>query len=148
MPIRLLQSSLVGETEHWTIAVNRNQNLLGKVVLVSRRDIEAVTELNDAEWHALHAQMRRVCAELDELFRPDPYNHAFLMNLDSQVHLHVVPRYASPRDWHGEAFTDPHFGSLFGTEQRILGDERLDRMAAEIRAHLPGDLPPARAQSN
>lgn len=32
-------------------------------------------------------------AAIDGLFAPDLYNHAFLMNEDRQVHLHVVPRY-------------------------------------------------------
>jgi diadenosine tetraphosphate (Ap4A) HIT family hydrolase len=58
------------------------------------------------------------------------------MNADPQVHCHVVPRYASSREWAGLTFTDPHFGELFGREQRILDSEHLQELARAIRARL------------
>lgn len=114
MALVLAPDSIVAEGAHWTLAVNHNQNLLGKIILVARRPVESVTELDNDEWCDLLHQVRRVCAALDELFQPDRYNHAFLMNLDAQVHLHVVPRYREQRIWDGEVFSDPHFGALFG----------------------------------
>jgi diadenosine tetraphosphate (Ap4A) HIT family hydrolase len=84
----------------WTVAVNRNQNLIGKTMLVANRRVESVTALYQDEWLDLHRQISRVTIALDQLFRPDQYNHAFLMNVDAQVHLHVVPRY--PRGAHLE----------------------------------------------
>jgi diadenosine tetraphosphate (Ap4A) HIT family hydrolase len=137
MPIDLDAASVVDEGPHWTIAVNRNQNLLGKVMLVARRPVEAVPDLDPAEWADVRREIGRVCAALDDLFRPDLYNHAFLMNVDAQVHLHVVPRYRGPRQWGGLVFTDPHFGSLFGTEQQLIDAEQQAALAAEIRVHLP-----------
>ena len=129
-------ASVVERGARWTIAVNRNQNLLGKTLLVLDRPCESVTELADDEWLDLHRQLRRVCRALDELFQPDLYNHAFLMNQDRHVHLHVVPRYRTPRDWDGESFRDEHWGELFGTEQRQLPDARLANLAAAVRARL------------
>jgi len=35
--IELVPATVIGHTPHWTIAVNRNQNLLGKVMLILRR---------------------------------------------------------------------------------------------------------------
>lgn len=90
MPIRLVRGSVIDETPSWTLAVNRNQNLLGKVMLVARRSIESVLDLDAEEWLDLRHEMRRACAALDALFEPDQYNHAFLMNLDAEVHLHVA----------------------------------------------------------
>ncbi len=60
------------------------------------------------------------------------------MNVDAQVHLHVVPRYREARTWNGHTLTDPHFGQLFGTEQRLLPAAELATLASSIRAHLPG----------
>jgi diadenosine tetraphosphate (Ap4A) HIT family hydrolase len=136
MPLLLDPSSLVADTEHWHIAVNRNQNLLGKMILVGKRSVEAVVDLSPTEWAELHFSIRQVQAALDRLFGPDHYNHAFLMNIDSQVHLHVVPRYRGSRDWNRETFTDPHFGALFGTEQRLLDPALLEQLAADIRDSL------------
>jgi diadenosine tetraphosphate (Ap4A) HIT family hydrolase len=122
----------------WTVAVNRNQNLLGKTMLVANRRVESVPALYQDEWLDLHRQISRVSVALDQLFRPDQYNHAFLMNLDAQVHLHVVPRYRQARTWSGHTFTDPHFGQLFGTEQRLLPAADMAALATAIRAYLPG----------
>jgi diadenosine tetraphosphate (Ap4A) HIT family hydrolase len=80
--------------------------------------------------------MSRVTKALDALFQPDQYNFAFLMNADAQVHLHVVPRYRSGRGWCGQMFTDPHFGELYGKEQRILPSADLAKLAAAIRVCL------------
>ena len=74
----------------WTIAVNMNQNLLGKTVVVLNRPCPSVTDLTIAEWTDLHTQIKRMRAALDSLFEPDLYNYAFLMNVDRQVHLHVL----------------------------------------------------------
>jgi diadenosine tetraphosphate (Ap4A) HIT family hydrolase len=135
-PIGLDAATVVERGGRWTIAVNRNQNLLGKTMLVLERPCESVADLTDDEWHDVHRQLRRACRALDELFQPDLYNHAFLMNQDRQVHLHIVPRYRSSRDWDGETFTDEHWGTLFGTEQRIMPGAQLARLTTAIRAHL------------
>ena len=135
-PIGLDTATVVERGGMWTIAVNRNQNLLGKTMLVLERSCESVVHVTDHEWHEVHRQLRRVCRALDVLFEPDLYNHAFLMNQDRQVHLHTVPRYRSSRDWDGETFTDEHWGTLFGTEQRTLPERQLARLATAIRAHL------------
>jgi diadenosine tetraphosphate (Ap4A) HIT family hydrolase len=120
----------------WTLALNRNQNLVGKTILVANRHVESVTELEPGEWLDLHHQMSRVRTALDGLFHPEQYNYAFLMNADAQVHLHIVPRYSTERGWGGHTFADPHFGALFGPEQRILPPAELLELAAAIRARL------------
>jgi diadenosine tetraphosphate (Ap4A) HIT family hydrolase len=137
MPIQLVPESVIDETQSWTLAVNRNQSLLGKVMLVARRPVTSVVDLRQDEWVELKHEIGRTCAALDELFQPHQYNHAFLMNVDAEVHLHVVPRYRDDREWHGAVFSDPHFGGLFGSEQRVLDVDALAELAAAIRDRLP-----------
>jgi diadenosine tetraphosphate (Ap4A) HIT family hydrolase len=79
------------------LAVNRNQDLLGKMMLVVRRHCTAVIDIAPDEWASLRDELRRLVPALGRLFHPDQFNFAFLMNLDSQVHLHVVPRHAWSR---------------------------------------------------
>ena len=138
MALSLAPETVIVAGQLWTVAVNRNQNLVGKTMLVANRRVESITALYQDEWVDLHRQISRVTAALGHLFRPDQYNHAFLMNVDAQVHLHVVPRYRDPRTWNGRTFTDPHFGQLFGTEQRLLPAADLATLATAIREHLPG----------
>jgi len=127
---------VVERGEFWTLAINRNQNLLGKSILVLNRHCERVSELTAEGWAGLHPCITRTTVALDNLFAPDQYNLAFLMNLDSHVHLHVVPRYASPREWRGETYTDAHHGSLLGEEERLVSEEALNALAGAMRERL------------
>jgi diadenosine tetraphosphate (Ap4A) HIT family hydrolase len=127
---------IVERGEFWTLALNLNQNLPGRTLLVLNRHREHVSGLTAEGWTGLHPCIARTTAALDDLFGPDQYNFAFLMNLDSHVHLHVVPRYASPRTWRGETYTDQHYGSLFGTEQRPALEEDLTALADTLRKRL------------
>jgi diadenosine tetraphosphate (Ap4A) HIT family hydrolase len=134
--LSLLPESVIEERPSWTLAVNRNQNLLGKTMLVLRRPCTAVVDIGPDEWAALRDELRRVVPALERLFQPDQFNYAFLMNLDVQAHLHVVPRYASPRRWHRRTFTDEHWGEPFGHEQRMIPSADLDLLSQHIRAEL------------
>jgi diadenosine tetraphosphate (Ap4A) HIT family hydrolase len=135
--LSLLPESVIEERPSWTLAVNRNQDLLGKTMLVLRRHCDAVIDIAPHEWALLREELRRIVPALNRLFHPDQFNFAFLMNLDSQIHLHVVPRYRFSRRWHGRTFTDQHWGEAFGREQRALPSAELRLLANEIRSHLP-----------
>jgi diadenosine tetraphosphate (Ap4A) HIT family hydrolase len=138
-PIGLDPVTIIESDGAWVIALNRNQNLLGKTMLVLTRPCASVTDLSAEEWYDLHLQIGRICAAIDSLFAPDLYNYAFLMNRDRQVHLHVVPRYEMERMWAGATFTDQHWGSLFGNEERLLKADALGELADEIRSRLVPD---------
>ena len=134
--LALIPETVIDERELWTLAVNRNQDLLGKAMVVLRRPCIAVDEVRFDEWMALRRELRRLVPALRSLFAPDQFNFAFLMNLDAQVHLHVIPRYAGSRQWHGREFKDPHWGSAFGHEQCLLDADELAVLAAAIREAL------------
>ena len=138
MGIDLIPETVVEVTALWTIAVNRNQDLLGKSMLVLRRECTAVVEVHEDEWVALRTELRRLVAALEALFHPDQVNFAFLMNLDAQVHLHVIPRYARPRTWRGRRFVDLHWGAAFGPEQRVLSTPDLEALASAVGRALHG----------
>ena len=138
MPLPLMPETIIEERPLWTLAVNRNQDLLGKTMVVLRRPCTAVVDLDAEEWRSLHAELRRLVPALTEVFSPDQLNFAFLMNLDAQVHLHVIPRYASPRTWGGLQFEDPHWGSAFGHEQRLLEPGLLRALSDAVKQALGG----------
>jgi diadenosine tetraphosphate (Ap4A) HIT family hydrolase len=102
-----LLTPVVRESKHWRIAINRNQNLLGKLFVALRRHEELVTELTPAEWSELRDELRWAVDRLRTAFRPDHFNCAFLQNQDRHVHLHVIPRYAGTRTVAGNEFADP-----------------------------------------
>ncbi len=132
----LMPQTIIRQGTTWTMAVNRNQNLLGKTMLVLERPCTAVVDLLPAEWAELHTELRVLVRALERLFSPDQMNFAFLMNQGPQVHLHVIPRYQSERTWNGEIFKDPHWGVSFGPEQNPLAPDTLAELAREIRDEL------------
>jgi len=51
--------TLIEAGPFWTLALNRNQNLVGKTMAVATRHVESVTALTSDEWLDLHRQMSR-----------------------------------------------------------------------------------------
>jgi len=137
MTLQLDPATVIERGDLWTLALNRNQNLLGKTMIVLERPCTAVTDVDQAEWLALQPEIRRVVAALSSLFEPDQFNFAFLMNVDAQVHLHVVPRYASARRWFGRDFSDPDWGGPFGHAHHQLVADELVALTSEIQSALP-----------
>ena len=66
MGLDLIPETVIEDRGVWTLAVNRNQDLLGKTMLVLRRPCTAVIEVEPDEWSALHAQVRRVVSALTD----------------------------------------------------------------------------------
>lgn len=103
----VLLTPVVRDSAHWRTAINRNQNLLGKLFIALRRHEESVAHLAPAEWSELRDELRWTTQRLQRAFHPDHFNYTFLQNEDRHVHLHVIPRYAGPRTFAGREFADP-----------------------------------------
>ena len=55
---------ILGDSATWRLGLNRNQNLLGKLVIVLKRHEEQVARLSAAEWVELHTQVQRTTERL------------------------------------------------------------------------------------
>lgn len=132
---------MLDETALWQVRLNYNQNLLGKLLIALKRHEEQVTKLSTAEWLELHSQVQRCTERLRRAFAPDHFNYAFLQNQDRHVHLHVIPRYATPRNISGLVFEDPDYPDHYapGRERRVSPDV-LDALAQSLKAG-PGLAP-------
>jgi diadenosine tetraphosphate (Ap4A) HIT family hydrolase len=113
--------------------LNRNQNLIGKYMLVTRRHVEAVDQLTTAEWEDLRRKLGWVTTALRQATQPDHFNYAFLQNQDRHVHLHVVPRYATRRQVAGLRIDDPDYPGHYAVP---MPDCRLTREQSECLATL------------
>ena len=124
---RGLQTPVLRESAFWITALNRNQNLLGKVIVVLRRHEESAAALRPDEWNELRDEVRWATERLAAAFAPDHFNYAFLGKQDRHVHLHVIPRYASARHLDGVEFADPDYPSHYAVPapQRIVGADVL-----------------------
>lgn len=125
---------ILHESRFWRVAVNRNQNLLGKLIIVLERHEEDVTLLQPDEWFELQPEVAWAVARLRDAFAPDHFNYAFLQNQDRHVHLHVIPRYANARRIAGIDFTDPDYPDMF----RVPG--RTNIADGDVLAAIAGAL--------
>jgi diadenosine tetraphosphate (Ap4A) HIT family hydrolase len=123
----------LGESEHWALYLNADQSLLGRCHLALKRPETSVTALTDAELQDLWSVTRRVEKALRDLWDPDHFNFAFLMNQTPQVHWHVIPRYKGRREFAGGTFVDPEFGGHYGIgPARTLDDIAYGDVAAAL----------------
>jgi diadenosine tetraphosphate (Ap4A) HIT family hydrolase len=131
-----LETPSLHETRFWRTALNRNQNLLGKLIVVLRRHEEQVAALSSEEWGELQDHVVWATERLRAAFSPDHFNYAFLQNQDRHVHLHVIPRYAAPRQLAGLGFSDADYPDHYrvpGPENRV-GRDVLEAIHAQLQS--------------
>lgn len=131
---------IITESEHWSLILNRNQDLLGKCFLVLRRHAEEVILLSDEEWLELKEQLKQVTHALISAFNPDHFNYAFLQNQDRHVHIHIIPRYESNRNYLDIDFRDIGYPGhyLISEEPKLLTEEIFVSIADELRNRING----------
>lgn len=121
---------ILAENAHWTLILNENQATLGRVYFALKRHETDVTALSPAEVSALWEFAGQAKGVLETLFAPDHFNYLFHMNLTPHAHMHIYPRYKTPREFAGQVFEDAQFGEHYdpqavrtldaATEQRLM----------------------------
>jgi len=129
--------SLIVDGAQWAVVLNQDQSLLGRCFLLLKRPETEVTALTEPELVDLWETTRRVRQALDALWAPDHFNFAFLMNVDKQVHFHVIPRYLGRREFAGGTFVDPEFGKHYGIgPARTLDPVAYDAVQNALKSRL------------
>lgn len=91
---------------HWSVYLHTNQYFLGRIYVWAKR--EGVVDLMDAtveEQKELFIIGQSIKRALAKLFQPDLMNYAALANEACHLHVHFVPRYASPRTFDGMVYS-------------------------------------------
>lgn len=104
----------IRDYRHWTVYLHENQYFLGRVYIWSKRPgLIDVMDTASSEWEELQIIGNEVKSGLTRIFAPDLFNWASLGNLSRQCHLHVIPRYETPRVFSGVTFTDGRWGKNY-----------------------------------
>lgn len=121
--------------DSWVVLLRPQQATLGALVLACTepaKSFAGVSRDGCAELARATADIERV---LREAFAFDKINYLMLMMVDPDVHFHVLPRYAEPRDLDGITFEDPGWpGPPRLDHATALEDTRFDALAARLRA--------------
>ncbi len=80
--------------------------LLGRARAPCAADARRARARLDPAFQVLPKAIRDIEAALSKAFAYDKINYLMLMMVDPEVHYHVIPRYAEPRDFGGKTFAD------------------------------------------
>ena len=86
------------ETEHFLLIYDNFPVSKGHALIVSKRHVLSMFELNSWEWCNLSAMVLSAKAYLDKIFHPDGYNVGINCGEAAgqtvfHLHIHVIPRY-------------------------------------------------------
>lgn len=97
---------LLSESEHWVILLRPQQVTLGSLVLGSKSDQQALSELSADAFLDLHTQVGKIEKALKQAFSYEKINYLMLMMVDPHVHYHVIPRYSTPQQLDTVSYQD------------------------------------------
>lgn len=98
--------TLIKEYEHWVVLLRPQQATLGALVLICKEDADALSKISVDAFSELKEITTVLESSLKGCFTYDKINYLMLMMVDSDVHFHVLPRYADSRIWERAEFTD------------------------------------------
>jgi diadenosine tetraphosphate (Ap4A) HIT family hydrolase len=99
-------TTVVADYESWTVQLRPKQVTLGSLVLVCKTPARAFHEIGGTAFAELELVTTDIERALTSFAGYDRINYLMLMMVDPDVHFHVIPRYAQPKSFSGEAFAD------------------------------------------
>ena len=99
-------ATLVRDFDFWTVLARPQQATLGALIMCAKEPVTRFADLS-AEAFAELKQITTIIEHgLGALWHFDKINYLMLMMVDSDVHFHVIPRYAAGRAFEGIACVD------------------------------------------
>jgi len=99
-------SSVIAETQHWSIQLRPAQPTLGSLVLICTQPVQAFGAVSPAAFVELQEIIARIEKLLGGFVSYQRINYLMLMMVDPDVHFHVIPRYEGLREFAGISFPD------------------------------------------
>lgn len=132
---------LIRGFRYWELYLHQNQVYLGRCYLALRREDaeDPFIDCTVPEQGELGDILAfRLIPALERLFQLDKPNYANLRNVWPRCHWHVIPRYAIPRTFAGETFTDERWGHNWSPydHDRKFSEELLFKIRDALRAEI------------
>lgn len=117
--------TIIRQYQYWSVMLRPAQATLGALVLAAHEPAQAFSALSPASFAELHTVTGHMEFALAKAFQYDKINYLMLMMVDPDVHFHVLPRYAQPRQFADMEFIDagwpamPNLGQVNKTDTAI-----------------------------
>ena len=92
---------LIGDFPLCRLLLSNDSNYPWFILVPRREGISELFQLDDVDRQLMWAETTALAGVLKELFTADKMNVATLGNVVSQLHMHVIARYASDAAWPG-----------------------------------------------
>ncbi len=130
-------ATLLREYEHWLVLLRPAQVTLGALVLAAKSGATAYGALPRDPFAEQADAVAGIEQALARFVRYERINYLMLMMVDRQVHFHVIPRYAEPRNWNGIVFADAGWPGPPRLDQAVNLDPRqLSLLVTQMSAHF------------
>ena len=128
----------IAQSAHWTVLLRPRQPTLGSLVLVCREDVKSVAAVSAAAFADLQRMVRGIESMLQEVVGYERINYLMLMMVDPDVHFHVLPRYASAREFGGVSFPDAGWPGVPALEPAVAPEAALrEALLSRLRKAWP-----------
>lgn len=119
---------LLKEFKYWDLYLHENQSYLGRTFLLLKDkkmqgDFLDIKKAAQDEFFLIGTQVKNA---LNTLFQPDKMNYAALSNTSPIIHVHLIPRYQTDREFYGTVFKDERWGKNYAPYDKSFSiDESL-----------------------
>lgn len=130
--------SIIRQYQYWSVLLRPAQATLGALVLAAHEPAQAFSELSPASFTELHRVTRHIESALAQAFHNDKINYLMLMMVDPDVHFHVIPRYAQPKQFANITFLDAGWPVMPNLAQTNKTDTATNQLILEhIQSYWP-----------
>lgn len=127
-PFETIYGMKICELDMTKVYLYHDQTHKGHTVLIHKEDAKDFNRLSVLERNFFFADMARVAKTIRTIYAPQAFNYASYSDMESQLHMHIVPKYKEQQDW-GKPFV------LEGSKQ-LLPQSEYELIAEAIRAGL------------
>jgi diadenosine tetraphosphate (Ap4A) HIT family hydrolase len=133
------ERNLLKEYEHWILTVSSHQHTLGCFIIISKSDIERISEAKPEGLAELALAMREIENALSKSkdFNPDRFNYLQLGNGWHHLHFHGIPRYKNPRFFDGKEWVDKEWGKPPVWNLETSAEDLILKLKNAILEYLP-----------
>lgn len=130
--------TIIRQYQHWSVLLRPAQVTLGALILAAHEPAQAFSELSPASFAELHTVTHHIDSALAKAFQNDKINYLMLMMVDPDVHFHVIPRYAQPRQFGNMEFIDAGWPAMPNLGQINKTDATINQLIMEyIQSYWP-----------
>lgn len=128
----IIAKQTIFETENEYVFYNLSPKTKGQCLVVPKRHVEGVRELDEGELASLMRTVKKVSEKLNTYLRPAGFNYGFNEGAIAgqtvfHLHFHIMPRYAD------DGIKEIHIFRKNSDENLFLTDEEMRPLVQEFR---------------